>query len=77
MSASEVRRPGAGKQQTTGSLRAKSEAVQPSLWDRLVNDLPGLTSEIDGLRHVLLDELGADRLDTLVTGSARTIDADA
>ncbi|RUZ12756.1 type VI secretion system baseplate subunit TssE, partial [Mesorhizobium sp. M7A.F.Ca.US.007.01.2.1] len=29
MSASEVRRPGAGMQQTTGSLRAKSEAVQP------------------------------------------------
>ena len=77
MSASEVRRPGAGKQQIAGSLRAKSEAVQPSLWDRLVNDLPGLTSEIDGLRHVLLDELGADRLDTLVAGSARTIDADA
>ncbi len=44
MSASEVRRPGAGKQQIAGSLRAKSEAVQPSLWDRLVNDLPGLTS---------------------------------
>ncbi|RUY33747.1 type VI secretion system baseplate subunit TssE, partial [Mesorhizobium sp. M7A.F.Ca.CA.001.13.2.1] len=76
MSASEVRRPGAGMQQTTGSLRAKSEAVQPSLWDRLVNDLPGLTSEIDGLRHVLLDELGADRLDTLVAGSTRAIDAD-
>ncbi|MBZ9942470.1 type VI secretion system baseplate subunit TssE [Mesorhizobium sp. BR1-1-13] len=77
MSASEGRRPGTGRQQLTGSLRAKSEAVQPSLWDRLVNDLPGLTSEIDGLRQVLRDELGADRFDSLVAGSARTIDADA
>ncbi|TIV10653.1 MAG: type VI secretion system baseplate subunit TssE, partial [Mesorhizobium sp.] len=32
MSASEVRRPGADKQQVTGSSRAKREAVQPSLW---------------------------------------------
>ncbi|UCI10315.1 type VI secretion system baseplate subunit TssE [Mesorhizobium sp. B1-1-8] len=77
MSASEGRRPGAGKQQAPGSSRAKREAVQPSLWDRLVNDLPGLTSEIDGLRHVLEDELGAERLDTLLAGSARAIDNDA
>lgn len=77
MSASEGRRPGAGNQQITGSSRAKREAVQPSLWDRLVNDLPGLTSEIDGLRHVLQDELGTERLDTLLAGSARAIDTDA
>lgn len=77
MSASEGRRPGAGKQQASGSSRAKREAVQPSLWDRLVNDLPGLTSEIDGLRRVLEDELGADRLETLLAGNARTIDNDA
>jgi len=77
MSASEARRPGAGKLQVTGSSRAKREAVQPSLWDRLINDLPGLASEIDGLRHALQDELGADRLDTLLAGSARIIDADA
>ncbi|GLS39151.1 type VI secretion protein [Mesorhizobium tianshanense] len=75
MSASEARRPGADK--LTGSSRAKREAVQPSLWDRLVNDLPGVTSEIDGLRQTLQDELGADRLDTLLAGSARLIDADA
>ncbi|ESZ14347.1 MULTISPECIES: type VI secretion system baseplate subunit TssE [unclassified Mesorhizobium] len=77
MSASEARRPGADKLQVTGSSRAKREAVQPSLWDRLVNDLPGVTSEIDGLRQTLQDELGADRLDTLLAGSARLIDADA
>ncbi|TJW20467.1 MAG: type VI secretion system baseplate subunit TssE, partial [Mesorhizobium sp.] len=72
-SASEARRPGADK--LTGSSRAKREAVQPSLWDRLVNDLPGVTSEIDGLRQALQDELGADRLDTLLAGSTRLIDA--
>ena len=38
--------------QASWTARApKREAVQPSLWDRLVNDLPGLTSEIDGLRQ--------------------------
>jgi type VI secretion system protein ImpF len=76
MSASEARRPGIDKLQAAGSSRAKREAVQPSLWDRLVNDLPGLTSEIDGLRHLLHDELGADRFDILTSGSARVIDAD-
>lgn len=59
------------------SPRAKREAVQPSLWDRLVNDLPGLTSEIDGMHQALSDELGAERLDALVSGSARAIEADA
>ncbi|TJX28241.1 MAG: type VI secretion system baseplate subunit TssE, partial [Mesorhizobium sp.] len=53
------------------------EAVQPSLWDRLVNDLPGLASEIDGLRRLLDEELGAERVEALLTGSARAIDADA
>ncbi len=76
MSASEAKRPGA-KAQLAGSSRAKREAVQPSLWDRLVNDLPGLTSEIDGLRRLLEEELGAERAEALLAGSARAIDADA
>lgn len=59
----------------TGVQRAKREAVQPSLWDRLVNDLPGLTSEIDSLRQSLDHELGAERLDMLLAGSARLIDS--
>ncbi|TIP02863.1 MAG: type VI secretion system baseplate subunit TssE [Mesorhizobium sp.] len=75
MSASEAKRPG-GKAQLAGSSRAKREAVQPSLWDRLVNDLPGLTSEIDGLRRLLEEELGAERVEALLAGSARSIDAD-
>lgn len=76
MSASEARRPGSNKAQLAGSSRAKREAVQPSLWDRLVNDLPGLTSEIDGLRRLLEEELGAERVEALLAGSARAIDAD-
>jgi type VI secretion system protein ImpF len=58
------------------SPRAKREAVQPSLWDRLINDLPGLTTEIGGLRNALESELGAERLEALLAGSARAIDAD-
>jgi type VI secretion system protein ImpF len=76
MSASEAKRPGA-KPQLAGSSRAKREAVQPSLWDRLVNDLPGVASEIDGLRRLLDEELGAERVGALLDGSARAIDTDA
>ncbi|PBB42658.1 type VI secretion system baseplate subunit TssE [Mesorhizobium sp. WSM3866] len=76
MSASEAKRAGA-RAQLAGSSRAKREAVQPSLWDRLINDLPGLTSEIEGLRRLLEEELGAERVEALLAGSARTIDADA
>ena len=58
-----------------GVQRAKREAVQPSLWDRLVNDLPGLTSEIDELRKSLHAELGAERLDVLLASNAQVIDS--
>ena len=61
---------------TGGSPRAKREAVQPSLWDRLVNDIPGLASEIGELQRAFQDELGAERLDGLVSGGLRVIDAD-
>jgi type VI secretion system protein ImpF len=59
------------------ALRARREAVQPSLWDRLVNDLPGLTSEIEATRHALGSELGPERVDALMNGGARAIDGDA
>ncbi|MCO5066540.1 MAG: type VI secretion system baseplate subunit TssE [Rhizobiaceae bacterium] len=62
-------------EKTKAPYRATREAVQPSLWDRLVNDLPGLGSEIDGLEQGLRGELG-DRLDALVAGGVRAIDAD-
>jgi type VI secretion system protein ImpF len=48
---------------------ARSEAVQPSLWDRLQDDLPGLVSEVASLRESLRDELGEDYdLDSLLEG---------
>jgi type VI secretion system protein ImpF len=56
---------------------ATREAVQPSLWDRLVNDLPGVASEIDGLRAALARELGEERLAALVAGGTRAVEADA
>ena len=79
MSASEGRqkRRDAGGSQTAGSARAKREAFQPSLWDRLVNDLPGVGSEIEGLHATLQEDVGQERLETLLGGGARLIDADA
>lgn len=59
-----------------GSPKARREAFQPSLWDRLVNDLPGLLSEIDVLRRTLEDELGAEKLEILLAGGKRAVDAD-
>jgi type VI secretion system protein ImpF len=59
-----------------GGPGATREAVQPSLWDRLVNDLPGVTSEIAGLRDSLAEEIGAARVDALVAAGARAIEAD-
>jgi type VI secretion system protein ImpF len=57
-------------------LRATREAVQPSLWDRLVNDLPGVASEIAGLRETLAQELGEERLGALL-GAGRLREGDA
>lgn len=58
------------------SPQATREAAQPSLWDRLVNDLPGVSSEIDGLREALAAELGVERLEGLAAGGRRGIEAD-
>lgn len=58
-------------------IRATREAAQPSLWDRLTNDLPGLQSEIAGLEAALAEALGAERAAALVAGGARAIEAEA
>lgn len=62
--------------ETSGSPRATREAVQPSLWDRLVNDLPGVASEIVGLRESLAEEIGEVPLEALIAGGARAVEAD-
>ena len=59
---------------STTSATAKREAVQPSLWDRLVDDLPGLVSEIRQRQVVLAADLGADRLELLAAGGVRAVD---
>lgn len=58
-------------------LSARSELAQPSLWDRLRDDLPGLVAETDALRAELLRTLGADKVDTLAAGGARAIEREA
>lgn len=56
---------------------ALQEAVQPSLWDRLIDDLPGLLAETQGLRKELSRVLKGDEatVDKLIAGEARTIAA--
>lgn len=58
------------------NAQARRDAVQPSLWDRLVNDLPGLGAEIAAERRAIGAEIGAERLDVLLAGGARAIDAE-
>jgi type VI secretion system protein ImpF len=62
--------------QSGGTLRATREAHQPSLWDRLVDDLPSLAAEIAGQRQALSSELGPERLDRLVSGGDRALEAE-
>lgn len=55
---------------------SRREAVQPSLWDRLVDDLPGLGAEADRLRAELGRELGGERVADLLEGGRRAIVAE-
>lgn len=54
---------------------ARQEAVQPSLWDRLVDDLPGIVAETDVLRMELEKLLGgAGELEAILMGGDRAIE---
>lgn len=55
---------------------ARREAVQPSLWDRLVDDVPSLAAEVARLASQLGRELGGERLDRLLASGRRGIDAE-
>lgn len=58
-------------------ISARSERVQPSLWDRLRDDLPGLMAESDALRYELLEEIEAERIDRLAESGMRAIEREA
>lgn len=57
-------------------LQSRTEAVQPSLWDRLVDDLPGIVVESDRQRADLVLRVGSAKLDAVLSGGARVIEAD-
>ncbi|MGB8814879.1 MAG: type VI secretion system baseplate subunit TssE [Paracoccaceae bacterium] len=57
--------------------QSRREAVQPSLWDRLVDDLPGLVTETDVRRGELAAEIGEDRLARLIAGGRRMLDLES
>lgn len=53
------------------------EAVQPSLWDRLVDELHGLGAETAALRRELAKKLGGDaEVGRLLAEGARSIESD-
>ena len=60
----------------TTPLQSRREAVQPSLWDRLVDDLPGLAAEIARRQAELGREIGAERLAGILAGGRRALEAD-
>lgn len=60
--------------QGPATVQARREAVQPSLWDRLVDDLPGLVTETDLRRREIGAEIGAARLDEMIQGGVRMVD---
>ncbi|WP_395542222.1 type VI secretion system baseplate subunit TssE [Neotabrizicola sp. sgz301269] len=55
-------------------LQARREAVQPSLWDRLVDDLPGIVSETDLRRREIGAEIGVERLEAIIAAGPRAIE---
>jgi type VI secretion system protein ImpF len=55
---------------------ARREALQPSLWDRLIDDLPSLESELGAMHDAASADIGAEKVETLISGNARLIDAD-
>lgn len=60
----------------TPTPQSRTEAVQPSLWDRLVDDLPGIVSETDRQRADLVARLGAEKVAGVLAGGARSIETD-
>lgn len=60
----------------TPTPQSRTEAVQPSLWDRLVDDLPGIVAETDRQRADLVARLGSAKVDAVLSGGTRAIETD-
>lgn len=60
----------------TPTPQSRTEAVQPSLWDRLVDDLPGIVTETDRQRADLVSRVGAAKVEAVLAGGARSVEAD-
>lgn len=58
------------------NAQSRREAVQPSLWDRLLDDLPGLGADIARARAALAGTLGGERLAGLLAGGRRALEDD-
>ena len=57
------------------AIGSRQEAVQPSLWDRLVDDLPGLEAEVEALRRELAEHVpGTEDIDAIAEGGPREIE---
>lgn len=57
-------------------LQSRTEAVQPSLWDRLVDDLPGIVADTDRQRADLVTRVGAAKVEAVLASGARVIESD-
>jgi type VI secretion system protein ImpF len=53
---------------------SRREAVQPSLWDRLVDDLPGIVAETDRRRDELGRKVGLERWERILEGGRRQLE---
>ncbi|MES2539921.1 MAG: type VI secretion system baseplate subunit TssE [Pseudomonadota bacterium] len=60
----------------TPTPQSRTEAVQPSLWDRLVDDLPGIVAETDRKRADLVARIGDAKVEEVLAGGARQVEAD-
>jgi type VI secretion system protein ImpF len=60
----------------TPTPQSRREAVQPSLWDRLIDDLPGIIAETDRRQSDLAAVLGLERLNGILALGTRGIERD-
>jgi type VI secretion system protein ImpF len=61
----------------TPTPQSRTEAVQPSLWDRLVDDLPGIVADSDRQRVDLVSRIGLAKVEAVIAGGTRVIEGDA